>query len=115
MSKIIIHLCLVTSFFISFSIHAASISSGARKITSLGCHNIDNICFVQIDGDPVGPSSCKTNSVRWDIEKDPNGKSSFSLLNAAYFSGKSVVLQISEQCFKYQNNYPTFVWLTVVN
>nr|WP_147334372.1 hypothetical protein [Vibrio cholerae] len=89
--------------------------SGERKITSLGCHNIDNICFVQIDGAPVGPPACKSNSVRWDIEKDPNGKSSFSLLNAAYFSGKSVVLQISEQCFKYQNNFPTFLWLTVVN
>lgn len=115
MSKIIIHLCLVTSFFISFSIHATSTPSGQRKITSLGCHNIDNICFVQIDGAPVGPPACKSNSVRWDIEKDPNGKSSFSLLNAAYFSGKSVVLQISEQCFKYQNNFPTFLWLTVVN
>ncbi|WP_336928992.1 hypothetical protein [Vibrio cholerae] len=113
MLKIIRLFCLVMPFFISFALYAAS--SGEREITSLGCHNIDNICFVQIDGAPVGPPACKSNSVRWDIEKDPNGKSSFSLLNAAYFSGKSVVLQISEQCFKYQNNFPTFVWLTVVN
>ncbi|EII3727616.1 hypothetical protein [Vibrio cholerae] len=113
MLKIIRLFCLVMPFFISFALYAAS--SGERKITSLGCHNIDNICFVQIDGAPVGPPACKSNSVRWDIEKDPNGKSSFSLLNAAYFSGKSVVLQISEQCFKYQNNFPTFLWLTVVN
>lgn len=103
-------LCLSCSCFVS-----AGISSGARTITSMGCHKHDNICFIQIDGAPIGPSSCNGNSIRWDVKNEKNGTAALTLLTAAYFSNKKVSLDIDTTCFVYQNSFPTFNWFNVHN
>jgi hypothetical protein len=91
----------------------AGTNSGARDIKSIGCHKNDNICFIEIDGGAVGPSSCSKTSVRWNTETDVAGKSAFSLFTAAYFAGKKVELRVSDTCFKDQTAFPTYDWFYI--
>lgn len=88
-------------------------SSGARKITSVGCHIKDNTCFVTIDGDPVGPDSCKSNSVRWNSDTNPNGKLAYSSFQAATVTKQQIYLEISTVCYIDQPLYPTFLWYSI--
>ncbi|MCL2914652.1 hypothetical protein L2725_12825 [Shewanella corallii] len=105
---------ILLAIAISFPLYANSYS-GPRTIKSIGCHKRDNICFIEIDGAAVGPSGCHATSVRFETEKEIAGKSAFSLFTAAYFSGKRVNLKVSETCFQYQTNFPTYDWFYIVD
>jgi hypothetical protein len=98
--------CLSLLFLFSVSCFAASMS-GPRKILSIGCHNTDPICYITIEGSPVGPAGCNGTSIRWDSSTIP-GKNHLSLFMAAYHAGKPVDLSILDACFPIQPNFPTF-------
>jgi hypothetical protein len=84
-------------------------SSGSRQILSIGCHLWDNTCYVYVSGDPIGPTSCRNTSFRWNQKADPNGQSILSLLTAAYLAGKRVDFYINDtNCYAAQPAYPTF-------
>ncbi|WP_157945980.1 hypothetical protein [Vibrio gangliei] len=89
--------------------------SGYRNIKLIGCHKGDNTCYVTIDGEKVGPTACQSDSLRWNTEKDANGKEIFSLLNAAFFSGKKVSFAVSDSCYLYQDAFPTFNYINISN
>jgi len=86
-----------------------------RDIITMGCHKENGNCFMEINGEPVGPSECIANSVRFNILSDKNAEASFTLLSAAFFSGKKVRFTISDQCYSQQNTFPTFTRFQVLN
>lgn len=108
-------LSLIFVMCLPFYANAQTGNSGAREITSIGCHKEDNTCFFQISGSPVGPSSCNETSVRFNSALDKNGENTLSLLTAAYFANKKVTLNIVDECYLYQQNFPTFNYFTIVN
>ncbi|MDX1303031.1 hypothetical protein [Photobacterium sp.] len=110
MKKYISIVLLITSAFAT-----ASTPSGVREIETIGCHKVDNTCYVTIKGPAVGPVECQNNSVRFNDANDANGKASLSLITAAYFAGKKVSLAISDKCYLHQNIYPTFDYFSVLN
>jgi hypothetical protein len=86
--------------------------SGPRRILAMGCHLVDNTCYVEISGDPAGPASCRSTSVRWNQKTDPNGQSILSLLTAAYLAGKSVDFYVNDTaCYAAQPVFPTFTYI----
>ena len=88
--------------------HAAEMT-GPRKILDIGCRNNNSgVCFITIEGASVGPSNCKSTSIRWDASNVSGGKNELTLLLAAYFSSKSVNLFIPDTCFNLEPAYPTF-------
>jgi hypothetical protein len=101
---------LVASF-LSFSTLAAG-STGPRKIQNIGCHNTDSVCYITIEGAPVGSSNCQGNSIRWD-SGTVFGKNHLALFMAAFYQGKQVDLYIPDNCFSLQPNYPTFLYSTM--
>lgn len=83
--------------------------SGARKILEIGCHNDSSgVCFITVDGAPVGPSSCNSNSIRWDAQSTVGGKNAMALLSAAYLASKPIGFYVLDNCFAAQPGYPTF-------
>lgn len=82
--------------------------TGFRNIVSFGCHNVDGICYVTLDGDPVyGGSGCTSNSVRWDSKNDPNGKTWLAIVLTAKATNARIGLNIN-RCFVNQPSFPTF-------
>ncbi|HMU66143.1 MAG TPA: hypothetical protein PKE57_03290 [Cellvibrionaceae bacterium] len=98
---------LLAMTFISVSSYAAG-GTGLRKILGIGCHNGgDPVCYVTIEGAPVGPAGCNSTSIRWDSSL-AGGKNQFALLTAAFMAGKPGDLFIMDTCFPLQPGYPTF-------
>lgn len=98
-----------------FYVNAQTGDTGAREITSIGCHKEDNTCYFQISGSTVGPSACNDITLRFNSELDKNGKNTLSLLTAAYFANKKVILNVVDKCYLYQPTFPTFNYFTIVN
>jgi hypothetical protein len=76
-------------------------------IASMGCQTVNGICFVIINGTAAGPPGCVQNQVRWDSVNTPNGNAAIAQLTAAYFAGKQVSINISDNCFSEFPSYPT--------
>ena len=74
----------------------------------MGCYKNSGTCYIKVSGNAVGPHECASKSVRWDINKDANGKAAFSLFTAAHFSGKKVKLKMSDNCYQGKTKFPTF-------
>ncbi|WP_075005980.1 hypothetical protein [Stigmatella aurantiaca] len=88
--------------------------TGPRQIRSIGCHLVDNTCFVEISGGIVGPTGCQSTSLRWNQKEDANGQSILALLTAAFQSGKTVSFEIRDTaCYVYQPVFPTFAYIFV--
>ncbi len=81
--------------------------TGYRNLTSFGCHLEDGTCFVEIDGNSVGASTCISNTIRFNVLNSLNGRNWLSLLQTAYIAKKQVNLNI-EGCYVNQPTYPTF-------
>lgn len=104
MKKVILNLAILSILF-SGSSALAEIAQG--KILSLGCHNIDDTCYVTIDG--YNPTVCnKMNSIRWSAGTS-FGKRWFAMLLAAQVAGKSVQLEVPSNSCSSQG-MPTFNW-----
>ncbi len=93
---------------ILFSIpsYASEGGTGWRNITGFGCHLHDGTCYIDIDGDPVGLSSCLGTNIRFDTASSVNGKVWVSLISTAYASNKKIQLNISG-CYD-NGTFPTF-------
>ncbi|GLQ75931.1 hypothetical protein [Vibrio penaeicida] len=89
--------------------HFATASSGWREITQLGCHLNDGTCYATLDT-AVGPSKCRSTSIRWNKDNAASGKETLSLLMTASAAGKKVRFNVVEQCY---GNYPTFNYIVV--
>jgi len=83
--------------FMSSYANAGESVSG-RQITSIGCHEVNGICYVSIDGAAFGANegcaNVPTNQFRWDDADQPNGKRTFAALYAAYIASKKVDVYI---------------------
>ncbi len=89
--------------------------TGFRKVSLVGCHINEPVCFVQIDGPAVGPSACSGNSIRFDPTASATGQSVLSLIYAAHFSGKTLNFYMSDACFTRQAGFPTFYYVQVAS
>jgi len=89
---------VVWIYLLSFNLYAAEDGTGWRKIVDIGCHNVDAICFVTLDGPSFGTNlSCpvsQTNEFRFDNNDTPIGRRTFAALLAAYLSGKKVAVSL---------------------
>jgi hypothetical protein len=88
-------------------------ASGPRAIKSVGCHNFDNTCYMEISGEVVGPPECRSTSIRWNKKNDANGEAILTLVSAALFADKTVEFYLSSSCYVSQTNYPTISYLKV--
>jgi len=87
--------------------------TGPRNVIDFGCHTGNSICYVSIDGAPVGGEfGCSSNSVRWNADDAPSGKRLFAMVTAAFVSGNRVQFQISG-CLPEQATFPTFTYASV--
>lgn len=85
-----------------------------RNLTSIGCQKEKGICSVQLNGDPVGNRNCVSNILQFNTTADKNADAVLSLLTAAFFAGKKVRFDVSEQCFQ-NDRAPTFESFMVIN
>jgi len=86
--------------------------TGPKKILEVGCHKEDGTCFATIEGGAVGPSSCRSGSIRWSTA-DANGKSILSLLLGAYLAEKPANFWIIDSCFSGNTSFPTFSFVVL--
>lgn len=91
----------------------AGTSSCDREILNIGCHRVSHTCFATISRTPVGPGTCSSNSIRWHSENDFNGKIALAHLTTAFVAGKKVSFHVSDICYTYQSQFPTFNWWIV--
>lgn len=84
-------------------------NSGFRFISVLGCHKSDGTCFIDLAGDPITgtPSTCTQNSIRFDAQKEANGKSILALAAIAKATNRRIQFYING-CYANQPMYPTF-------
>lgn len=105
---------MATIGFASPSIAAVHEDTGPRTITSIGCHSIDNTCFVSLDGPVVGANQgCQAidnNNIRWDNNDTSEGKRTYSSLLAAFLAGKKVNIHIYGCSLQ---GYPKVIWYVV--
>lgn len=94
---------------IQHSLMASEGDTGLRNITGFGCHLEDGTCYFDIDGSPVGHSSCLGNNIRFNVIDSANGKTWLSIIEAAYIADKQVQLNISG-CYSRQPIFPTFTF-----
>ena len=113
MKKLIPTLGLFAALILNSTAHAAA-STGARNITSIGCHLGSTTCYADIDGSFVGPATCSSYSLRWD-SNTTNGKEILSLLTAAYMANKKVSFYVIDTCYTGQTMYPTFAFINLMN
>ena len=100
----------IALFLFTISKNSIAESSGLREIERIGCHLSDSTCFVEISGNPVGPESCRSTSIRWNNDSAANGKEMLSLLMAAFAAGKQVNFNIVGSCY---GTYPTFSYINI--
>src|SRR5258706_16279759 len=86
-----------TVFFAAISVAAAAWAGenvGPRKVVNVGCHNVDGICFVTLDGSAFGSTlSCpvtSTTEFRFDNGDTTVGRRTYASFLAALVGGKSV-------------------------
>ena len=92
-------------FFFGFSY--ADEPTGYRKITGMGCHVVDGICFVNLEGSLFGSTEgCSSVQARWD-SSTAGGKNNLSMLMAAWLAGKEVDLYLRGCQDEF---WPTFAW-----
>lgn len=75
-------------------------------ITAIGCQTVNGICFATVSGAASGPSGCVQNQVRWDSGSTPNGNAAVAQLTAAYLTGKTVIINLDNNCFSEFTSYP---------
>jgi len=88
---------------------------GQRTITAIGCHNVDNTCFIALDGPVFGVNQgCVAvgSQVRWDNGDTSEGKRTYATLLAAYLAGKKVDI-VLYGCSS--QGFPTLAWYWVSN
>lgn len=88
--------------------HSDSVSG---VVSSVGCHNIDNTCWVEIQGAPSARFCNNSTQLRWDASTS-FGARWYATFLAAQFAGKRVFLELhSSLCGP--NGYPTFLYGSV--
>jgi hypothetical protein len=93
---------------------SAAEQSGPRTIENMGCDNVDTICYVYLSGASVGGSlGCASNYVEWDLN-DPNGKTSYASLMAAFLAGKQVNIYMAA-CLPARPTFPTIYYFNIYN
>ena len=93
---------------------SAAESSGPRTIDNMGCDNVDTVCYVYLTGTALGGSlGCASNYVEWDLT-DPNGKTSYASLMAAFVAGKQVNIYTAA-CFTSRPSFPTLTYFNIYN
>ena len=80
-------------------------------VESVGCHNIDNSCWVQVQGAPSSQYCNHSTQLRWDAASS-YGARWYATFLAAHLAGKRVFLEVSSTACGPQN-YPTFVYGSV--
>lgn len=97
---------IFTTFLLFTSSYSLSADTGIRKVTHMGCHVHDHLCFVTLEGAQFGTEfECASNQARWSADS-ASGDRHFSLITAAWMSGKKVSLNITG-CLA---GFPTFNW-----
>lgn len=92
--------------------HAST--SGPRQIQSIGCHLVDGTCYAQVSGAPVGPASCRSNSIRWNATSSIQGQQILDMLTTAYIQSKPVAFEILDTaCYQMQPSFPTFTYMII--
>jgi|SRR5688572_5176458 hypothetical protein len=80
-------------------------------VESVGCHNTDNVCWVQVNG--FSTSACNQSSqLRWDAGT-AWGARWYATFLAAHLSGKRVFLEVAGYCTP--QGYPTFMYGSVAD
>jgi hypothetical protein len=77
-------------------------------VTGLGCHNVDDVCWVSLDGYGNSVYCNHTNQLRWDASTSW-GKRWYATILAASLSGRSLWFYVSPDTCSAQG-YPTFVY-----
>lgn len=71
----------------------------SRNIVSLGCHDVNGICFVTLDGPSFGSTlGCSvgaTTQFRFDNGDTDEGKRAYASFLAAFMAGKKVTVDLS--------------------
>lgn len=87
--------------------------SGPRSILNIGCHVDGSVCYMTLEGAPVGAASCMSTNIRWG-GADQAGRTTLSLMYGAFLAGKKVDLCVDTTgCFAAQPAFPTFHWYYV--
>ena len=98
-SKGILAVLAVSISMIGSNAHAADEDTGFRKIINIGCSNVNDTCFVVLDGPLFGASlgcpSGSTNEFRFNNGDTTYGKRTYASLLAAYLAGKRVSAYLS--------------------
>lgn len=88
-----------------FSSNSEAITDiGSRTITQMGCHTVDNTCFMTLSGAAFGPGGCTITQVRWDSVQMPNAKIFVMQMTASFLAGQQVNLVVSYNCY---GSWPT--------
>lgn len=91
------------SLFLLFCVGFTSLSFASedifeRKILSIGCHNVDSICYVTVSGENFGSTlGCNytsTNQFRFDAST-PIGKRTYASLYGAFLTKKTISANLS--------------------
>ncbi|OWQ90801.1 hypothetical protein CDN99_11575 [Roseateles aquatilis] len=71
---------------------------GWRRVLTVGCHNTDNTCFVQVDGPPFGQSlGCSRTpdtEFRFDNGDTPQGRRAYASFLLALNSGAPILVTV---------------------
>lgn len=90
-----------------------------RNVVSVGCSMNALDCWVEIDGDPVGPAACSKRFIRWTSQttaQKPGGANALPLITAGYLAGKKLSVTVdTDTCFSGNTNFPTMDSFDVVN
>jgi hypothetical protein len=91
--------------------HAAA-DEAVGRVTLLGCHNTDNMCWVEVEGFTGTPACGTSYQFRWDAGT-AWGSRWYATLLAAKASGNRVRLEIASYCSA--QGYPTFLYGSVID
>ena len=76
-------------------------SVAGRRITSIGCHHVNGVCYVSLDGPAFGAAeNCAAtpgggNQFRFDNAETADGRRTYASLLAAFLSQRPVSVMIS--------------------
>ncbi|GFE79856.1 hypothetical protein GCM10011487_18560 [Steroidobacter agaridevorans] len=90
--------------------HAAAEAVG--RVVAVGCHNTDNVCWVEVEGFTGSPACGTSYQLRWDAGT-AWGNRWYATLLAAKASGNRVRLEIASYCSA--QGYPTFLYGSVID
>jgi hypothetical protein len=101
----------LVSSLIFFSQYAAA-DEAVGRVKAVGCHNTDNVCWVEVEGF-TGSANCGTSyQLRWDAGT-AWGTRWYATLLAAKATGDRVRLEIASYCSP--QGYPTFLYGSVID